>query len=175
MADTIVASVQQNEHTTVKVYIHNLEEVLFAEDPETSDKKSRNERLDYDPSFSHNRSFSLEVANVDRVHFSSMRFKFLQVTPYSSFSIAFRSVIQLSVLARSFEKLQLGDFARFQVLIESVKRVMLGVSQFFGSELSTGAELELQLDLIGEQISTDYEYYSDEQELVTFKYYLSSA
>jgi len=71
--------------------------------------------------YSHNRTFSLEVSNAYRVHFTTQAFRSLQITPYSMFSLAFKSVRQIGLAASSFSRLQIGDFATFSLLIDAAE------------------------------------------------------
>jgi len=153
VADNLAASITQAEHSTVKIYLHNMDEVIFTSNVTTHAVGT----------YAHNRTFSLEVSNADRVHFTTQAFRSLQITPYSMFSLAFRSVRQIGLAASSFSRLQIGDFASFSLLIEAADSVQLGEGLFKGCEQSSGSQLLIQIDQIGSQaLSTDYDYGFDD-------------
>jgi len=60
------------------------------------------------------------------------------------FSLAFRSVRQISLAASSFSRLQIGDLAIFSLLIEAADSVQLGEGLCKGCEQSSGWLFSLQ-------------------------------
>lgn len=103
----------------------------------------------------------MSVSSTDSVHLSSTVFQHLQITPYSSFFIAIRYVLQCRFEPNSFEQLQLGDFVHFSLLIESADSVYLGIDLFAYLNQATGSQFSFQLDQVGMSADTvnDYEDY----------------
>lgn len=101
------------------------------------------------------------MASTDSVYISSTVFQHLQITPYSSFSIAIRYILQCRFEPNSFEHLQLGDFVHFSLLIESADSVYLGTDLFAYLNQATGSQFSFQADQIGMSADTanDYEDY----------------
>jgi len=155
--DSLVDSIIQKEHSTVKIYFHSIEEILFTNNSSQHESQTQT-------SYDHNRTFSLEFSDSNRVHFTSQKFIGLQITPYSELSLAFRSVKEVTISALVFSRVQIGDYASFSLLIELADLVQLGEGLFKECEQSSGSELIINIDQIGRQasLSADYEYKADE-------------
>ena len=150
-------SVLHKPGSAVHVTLRNLGQLTLA------DNYTNNARPH--TAYTPNTTYSLTVASADSVHLTAAAaFQRLQIAPYSSFSVALRSLRQARLAPTSFAHLQLGDFARFSLLVESADSVQLGADLFAFLSQAAGSQFSVQVDKCGVSDADDYgDYYEGEE------------
>jgi hypothetical protein len=174
--DTLMDTIQQEENSAVHLNIQNVDKLMlknrtndllgldssagglltnedFYENGYFESQRASpfqqpqpQQQQDIPMNFYTNKSYSLEIQNIDFLAFDKSLYSSIQVGPYSGCAIIVKHIKSLSLGDSLFDSLMLGSNAQFNMFVESVNHLWLGRGLFAGLDQQPYSSFYFMLD-----------------------------